>query len=193
MNNNKSDKDLIIEYLDGSNESLNILIRRYLQPIYNFVYTYIKDEEEAEDVVQEVFLKAWRNLKKFKKDKNFKTWIYKIAKNSSLDFLKKKKNITFSELNKNSYNNDVETFVDSIEDNDDLLPDEIYYKLELQKDIEEVLDEIPVIYGEVLNLYYINEFNFREISEILGVSINTVKSRYRRSLIILKEKIKNIT
>lgn len=192
MDDNKPDQDLIIEYLDGNNESLGILIKRYLQPIYNFVYTYIKDDEETEDVVQEIFLKVWKNLKKFKKDKNFKTWIYKIAKNTSLDFLKKRKNITFSELDKNYNDEDTESFIDSIEDND-LLPDEIYYRQELQNNMANILEEIPTIYKEVLNLYYIDGFNFREISDILNISINTVKSRYRRSLIILKEKIKNIT
>ena len=186
--NQSSDKELILEYLDGKNESLNVLIRRYLKPIYNFVYTYVRSEQESEDITQEVFLKVWKNIRKFKRDKNFKTWIYKIAKNTSIDFLKKKKNILFSDIDKEKENEDDLLFVETIAD-EECLPDEIYLKKELEINIQNILDEIPIKYKEIMELYYINEFNFREISEILNEPINTVKSKHRRGLFILKNKI----
>lgn len=90
-----TDEQLIKNYLKGDDNSLEILIRRYLKPIYFFVYGYTKDEQKAEDIAQEVFVKIWKNLKKFDKNKNFKTWIFTIAKNTALDYLKKKKSCRF--------------------------------------------------------------------------------------------------
>ena len=73
-----SDQKLIADYLGGDEKALEILIYRYLKPIYSFVYRYVGNEQEAEDITQEIFVKAWRNLKKFNQNKSFKTWIFTI-------------------------------------------------------------------------------------------------------------------
>ena len=90
------DKILIQQYLKGDEKSLEILIARYLKPIYSFVYKNVGNPSEAEDITQEVFIKIWKNIKKFDQNKNFKPWIFQIAKNTSIDFLRKKKSIPFS-------------------------------------------------------------------------------------------------
>jgi RNA polymerase sigma-70 factor (ECF subfamily) len=87
------DEKLVEAYLKGDKRALEILIKRYLKAIYNFAYKYV-GKEEAEDVTQEVFLKMWRNLKKFKKEKNFQSWLWTIARNTCFDFLRKKKKIS---------------------------------------------------------------------------------------------------
>lgn len=181
-----SDLELINKYLKGDRKSLEILIGKYLKSIYNFVYNYTSKEGDVEDIVQEIFLKVWKNIKKYKHDKVFKTWIFCIAKNTALDFLKKKKSITFSELDDRE--NEI-SFVESIEDLEEL-PDKIFDRKNLQKEIREVVNKMPAKYKEILSLYYYNEFNFREISEILNQPIDTVKSKHRRALIIMKGFIK---
>ncbi len=90
-----TDEQLIKNYLIGDNKALELLIKRYLTPIYNFVLRYVKNTSEAEDVTQEVFVKVWKNLKKFNDNYKFKSWLYTIAKNTSLDYLKKKKKNEF--------------------------------------------------------------------------------------------------
>jgi RNA polymerase sigma-70 factor (ECF subfamily) len=95
---NRSDQQLVINYLEGDEKSLEILFCRYLKPIYNFTYRYVGDKQNAEDITQEAFVKVWRNIKKFDQSKSFKTWLFFIAKNSCIDFLKKKKTIPFSEF-----------------------------------------------------------------------------------------------
>src|SRR5579864_3367577 len=90
------DHELVKQYLKGDEKSLEVLVAKYLNPIYRFVYSYVKDQQTAEDITQDVFLKVWKNAKKVDKNKNFKSWIYTIAKNTALDFLKKKKSIPFS-------------------------------------------------------------------------------------------------
>ncbi len=88
-----TDEQLVTNYLKGDEESLEILIKRYLRPIYSFTFRFVGDSEIVEDITQEVFVKVWRNLKKFDKNKKFKTWIFTIAKNACLDWQKKKKTL----------------------------------------------------------------------------------------------------
>jgi len=95
---NISDQILIRKYLQGDKKSLEVLILSYLKPIYNFAYRYVGSGQDAEDITQEVFVKVWRHLKRFDQNKSFKTWIFAIAKNTAIDFLKKKKTIPFSKF-----------------------------------------------------------------------------------------------
>lgn len=93
---NATDEQLIKQYLKGDENSLEILIKRYLKPIYSFVYRNIGNSEKAQDITQEVFIKAWKNLALFRTSKassgaGFKSWLFTIAQNSCIDYLKQKK------------------------------------------------------------------------------------------------------
>ncbi|MFH1909788.1 MAG: sigma-70 family RNA polymerase sigma factor [bacterium] len=179
---NKSDQQLIADYLQGDEKSLEVLIGRYLKPIYSFVYRYIGGGQDTEDITQEVFVKVWRNLKKFDRQKSFKTWIFSIAKNTAIDFLKKKKVIPFSDFDTEDGGNIIaDTFADMAKSSQ-----EIFERKETAQMLESAMAELSPKYRTVLSLRYNSDFNFREIAETLGEPINTVKSRYRRALIILK-------
>lgn len=174
--------NLIRRYFDGDEQSLEILIRHYLQPIYSFVYRYVGNVADVEDITQEVFVKMWRNLKKFDQQKSFKTWLFSIAKNAALDFLKKKQAMSFSIFeNEKGENTLFETLSDPAP-----LPDELFARRDLAKLVSAAMDKLSPPYRMVLFLRYNDHFNFWEIAESLGESINTVKSRHRRALIILK-------
>ncbi len=179
-----SDRQLISEYLKGDEKSLEVLIKRYLKQIYGFAYKYVKDSQNAEDITQEVFVKAWKNIRKFNRQKDFKPWIYAIARNASLDFLKKKKPVLFSDLENSK------DFADNIRDKS-LLQDKLSEQTDLNKVLMSEMDKLSVKYRLVLSMYYKDCFNFREISKILGESINTVKSRHRRGLILLRQFVSN--
>jgi len=179
-----SDKQLVSNYLKGDEKSLEILIKRYLNPIYSFIYYYINNQEEAEDITQEVFIKVWRNLKKFDQSKNFKTWIFSIAKNTCVDKTRKKqKEIPFSKFeNKNGKNTVLETIVDK-----SLLPNNILEKKETIKLLNSKIKKLSKKYRQVLILKHNEGLTFQEISNILKEPVNTIKSRYRRALLHLKE------
>ena len=95
---NYSDEQLVARYLRGDEKSLEFLIQQYLKPIYSFVYKYVGNPQEAEDITQEVFVRMWKYIKKFDQRKKFKTWIFSIAKNAAIDFLRKKKPYPFQNL-----------------------------------------------------------------------------------------------
>ena len=183
MNKNILDEQLVVNYLAGDEKSLELLIRRYLRQIYSFTYRYVGNGQDAKDVTQETFVKVWRNLKKFNQQKSFKTWIFAISKNTAFDYLKKKKTIPFSEFeNEEGKNAFIETFADPAH-----LPDKLLEKADMAKILTSVIEKLSPKYRMVLFLRYNDHFSFKEIAESLGESLNTVKSRHRRALIILKK------
>jgi RNA polymerase sigma-70 factor (ECF subfamily) len=191
-----ADEILIKKYLQGDEKSLEILIQRYLKPIYSFIYRFIGNEQDAEDVTQEVFVKAWRNFKKFDQEKNFKTWIFSIAKNTAIDFLKKKKTIPFSEFSSQGES----TFGGENAKGENMLtkkitdvaplPNELLENVEIAQKLASAINKLSPKYRMVLFLRYNDHFNFREIAEIFGESLNTIKSRHRRAILILKKMLK---
>jgi len=182
---NRLDEQLIFDYLKGDEESLELLVQKYLKTIYSFTYRYVGNRQDAEDVMQEVFVKVWRNLKKFDQQKSFKTWIFAIAKNTALDRLKKKKVIPFSYFeNERGENMITETLIDPSP-----LPDELLEKASMAQILTSAMEKLLPKYRMVLFLRYNDHFTFREIGESLGEPLHTVKGRHRRALILLKELI----
>jgi RNA polymerase sigma-70 factor, ECF subfamily len=180
---NRSDKQLIRHYLKGNEESLGLLIQRYLKLIYSFTYRYTGNAQDSEDATQETFVKVWRNLKKFDQNKKFKTWIFAIAKNTAIDFLKKKKAIPFSKVeNEKGENIITETLADPSP-----LPYELLEKAGMAQVLTSAMEKLSPKYRMVLFLRYNDHFNFREIAESLEEPLNTVKSRHRRALVMLKK------
>jgi len=200
----EGDIQLIASYFKGDGKSLELLIERYFRPIYAFIYQYVAGAAEAEDITQEVFVKVWKNIKKFnprrsyfgsrrkERQKSFRTWIFSIAKNASIDFLRKKKAIPFSEFSTLGQDNeeDGNEMVDNLADPAPL-PDEIFARKDLAGFINSLLQRLPLQYRTVLFLYYNLHFTFQEISDSLNESINTIKSRHRRALINLRKIISN--
>ncbi len=185
---NIGDEILIRKYLAGDEQSLELLIGQYLKPIYSFVSRYVGNSQEAEDITQEVFVRVWRNLKKFDQNKSFKTWIFSIAKNASLDFLKKKKAIPFSEFDTEEGGNRI---TDTLADPSPL-PLELLEKAGMAKILNVAMEKLSPKYRMVLFLRYNDHFNFREIAESLGESLNTITSRHRRALIVLRNLIQEV-
>lgn len=167
-----SDAELISGYFSGDEKALETLFRRYFRQIYAFIYKYAGGTKDAEDIAQETFLKVWRNLKKFDKTKSFKTWIFSIAKNTAIDFLRKKKDVLLSEA---------ETLTDPA-----LSPMKLSERTEKFRGLALAVGRLPQKYSEIISLRYDDGFSFTEIARFLGRKLNTVKSRHRRGILMLK-------
>lgn len=176
------DRKLVADFLGGREEALEVLIGQYLKSIYAFVYRLVGIREDAEEITQETFVKAWRNFKKFDQKRSFKTWLYKIARNTSIDFLRKKKIVPFSDFEKENGENYIEeNLIDPAP-----LPEEIFDRKNLADEIAAAIEKLPAKYGEVLILHYHDQFTFQEISEMLDEPADTVKTRHRRAIIALR-------
>src|SRR3989344_1965862 len=92
----KSDSQLISEYLEGNDRSLTVLADRHLPAVYNFAFSLTRDSQMAEDVAQESFIKAWKNIRRFMTTKNFQTWLFSITRNTAIDKLRQKREVAFS-------------------------------------------------------------------------------------------------
>lgn len=158
------------------------LMKEHLKPIYNFLFQIVRDSFVAEDLTQDSFVKAWRNMKSFDAKKSFKTWIFTIAKNTAYDYLRKKKSLPFSFFKKNEEESGLEEIKE-----EGILPDEILEKEDLAKELEEKLRKIPRKYRTILYLHYKEDFSLHEISEIVKKPYNTVKSLHSRALIRLRK------
>jgi len=155
--------------------------------VKRFVITAYDEENKqaAEDITQETFIKVWKKIKKYNPDKNFKTWLFTIARNTAIDWLRKKRNLVFS----NFENNEGENYLENELVDPNPLPDKILTQTEDQEFVEKLLQQLAPIYREVLILRYNNDLTFEEIAEILDKPLDTVKSQHRRALIILRKLI----
>ncbi len=179
----RTDEDLVAAYISGEEGAFSKLVERHLKTVYSFVIRFVGDAQEAEDIAQETFLKAWKSLKQYKVESSkFKTWILRIARNTAIDYLRKRKNIPFSEFEtEDGQNILVETVPDTAE-----LPDLLFAKLEDTATLSKAVAKLSPEAREVLLLHYTNGLTFLEIGEILGQPQNTVKSRHHRALLNLR-------
>jgi RNA polymerase sigma-70 factor, ECF subfamily len=176
------DKQLIENFLAGDDSAFEALVKKYLKPVYNFLYHFVSDREALDDITQETFIKAWKHIEKFDREKNFKVWIFSIAKNTAFDWLKKKKTIPFSTFTDDEGNNMLENIGD-----DSIFPEELLNRKDSAKILEEKLKKIPDIYRVILVMHYKEDFSLQEIAKILGKPYNTIKSQHQRGLMKLKK------
>jgi RNA polymerase sigma-70 factor (ECF subfamily) len=183
----ESDEEIILLYKNGDEEAFKELINRYTAPLYNFT-ARLSNKNDASDIVQETFIKVWKNIKRFDSKKaSFKTWIFTVAKNTTTDFLRKKKSLLFTDMEKDN-DEDINSFAENIPD-ESLLPDLVLQKLEDKQLLNKTLEKLRLGYREVLILHYQEDMTFEEIGEILNKPLNTVKSQHRRALIELRKLI----
>lgn len=181
-----SDLEIITLYKDGDKNAFKELVDRYTTSLYNFARHFV-DQTNAPDIVQETFIKAWKHLSRFDSTKaSFKTWLFTILKNTITDFLRKKKSIVFSDMEKEDDEGEIISFSETILD-EDTMPDEVLQKLEDKEFLRRTLDTLKPHDRQVLILHYQEDLTFEEISSILQKPLNTVKSINRRAIIALRK------
>ncbi len=171
----------------GKENDFDFVVKAYIKPIFNFVLRFV-GESEADDVTQEVFFKIWKNLEKFEgnaspENKAFKTWVFTIARNTSIDFLRKRRDIKFSALD--GEDGDFESKIEDLEP----LPDEVLSRKEIAKELEEAMKKIRPDFREIVILHNMEEMTFEEIGKVLERPMNTVKSQYRRALSAIRKEL----
>jgi len=181
-----SDEKLVEAFLSGDEESFALLVERHLSLVYKFTYRYLRNGDDANDVTQETFIKAWKYLRKFDTNKKFTTWILTIAKNTALDFIKRKKPVLFSKIEEGD--GDLDAFLAPYLEAPEL-PVDIIARDHIQASLEAALQDIAPSYRMVLSLRYNDHLKFREIAEMLREPIDTVKSKHRRGLALLRRSL----
>lgn len=166
---------------DGS--ALEELMKRYMRQIFNFSRQYARTSEDAEDIAQDTFYKVWKYIGHYSAGKQFRPWIFTIARNTALDYIKKKRASAFSDLDDTE--NDL-AFADTLEDPEPL-PSDIFEQSAVAAKLTEALKHIHPDHRVVLLLHYQDGMTFDEIASVVRKPMNTVKSWHRRALIRLRE------
>ena len=152
---------------DRKHFAFNLLARKYQEKVYYFIRRMVIDHDDADDVVQNVFIKVWNNLDSFREDSKFFTWLYRIAVNESLSFLKNKRLHSFLTLSSPEA-----LMIKS-------LNSESYFDgEEIQKRLRKAIMLLPKKQQLVFNMRYYDELSYEEMSEILGTSVGALKASY---------------
>jgi RNA polymerase sigma factor (sigma-70 family) len=168
-------------------------IKRERGRLLNFIRRNVPTDEDAEDILQDVFLQFISAFDEIEYLGKVSAWLIKTAKNKIIDRYRKKKPETFSDNVKNLNDYDEESEILSLEDIiPDLsgMPDEIYWQNLIWKEIEDALEEMPAEQKEVFVMNEFEDLSFREISEIKKVPVNTLLSRKRYAVLFLRKKLK---
>lgn len=181
---------LIAEALGGSQKAYRVLTEKHQVSVYHIIYKIVRDKETAHDLVQETFMKAFSSLAGYRSEYRFSTWLYKIAANASIDFLRKKK------INALSLDQKIETKDGSVGFE---VPDYSYHpgqdleRKETRFSIDEAIQALPDKYREVIIYRHKDDKSYDEIADLLDIPVGTVKARIFRARELLKKKLKSIT
>jgi RNA polymerase sigma-70 factor, ECF subfamily len=179
----RTDEELAKQCKDGDDDAFQELMQRYTRAIFSFARQYSKNSEDAEDIAQNSFFKAWKNIHQFKEGKSWKPWLFAIARNTALDYIRKKRTSAFSELD----GEDGDTpFADTLQDTEPLAH-EVFDQTRSATDVQAALEILHPDHRSVLMLHYHEELTFEEIADIMKKPMNTVKSWHRRALTKMRE------
>lgn len=166
-----TDELLVTKVLSGERDAFDMLIRKYQGIIYNYIFKITLNKEDTEDILQEVFIKAYKNLYRLENKERFYSWLFKIAVNTMNTSFKSKKQGTFVE----------ESEMLDIKCNVKDTPEE---RLQIKEENLELLKKLSVLNEEERNaivLKYVQGFSYKEVGEILGIKEETIKTKLHRA------------
>lgn len=184
-----ADDELIRLALEGDQRAYTSLVERYRGALYHIVIKMVRRPEEAEDLVQEAFIKAFGALKTYRFEYRFSTWLYKIAANCAIDFLRKRK-IEAMSLDRPVATADGEVHVELADWTYN--PEETLHKHRQRVSIAAAIEALPPKYKEVIVMRHSHDMPYFEIAKQLDVPVGTVKARIFRARELLKKELKGI-
>ncbi|MGD0339804.1 MAG: sigma-70 family RNA polymerase sigma factor [Bacteroidota bacterium] len=164
----QTDQQLLDEFLRGDERSFNELVHRYQGKVYWVARRMVIDHDEADDIVQEVFIKLYQSVKEFRGESSLYTWLYRVTVNASLNALRRKKvreYLSFGEA-RVQFESDIPR------------PDELYERTEQSAELEKAIASLPEKQRAVFVLRYYEEKSYEEISKLLKTSIGGLKANY---------------
>ena len=161
---------------ESKNYGFNLLVRKYQQKIYWHIRKMVIDHDDADDLVQETFVKVWKNIDSFRADAQVYTWIYRIATNECLNFLRKKRKKFFLPIV------DVESELNEKLDNSPYINGD-----EIQMKLQKALLKLPDKQRLVFNMKYFDDLKYEEIAAITGTSVGSLKANYHHAVKKIEE------
>ena len=177
-----SDPELVATAANGVEGSFEELVRRYQRPIAAYVYRVVGDYESSLDLTQEIFIKVYSSLSRYRSEFKFSTWIYKIAHNAAVDHLRRNAGRERS-LCQGLENDQYELPIESGK----LSPEQESERRERRLEIESVVHSLPLAYRELIVLRHSQDLTYEEIVEVTGLPLGTVKNRLFRAREMMRQ------
>lgn len=182
------DDVLVKEARGGSEKAYKKLVNKYQRALHFHILKMIKDQNRVEDLVQEVFLKAFDNLSSYNTNYAFSTWLYRIATNHTIDYLRKKKLQTLS-IDEPVKSRDGDMKMQLPDEN--ARTDRKIIRSQRQKMVQQAIDDLPDKYRDVIKLRHMQEKSYQEIADVLDLPLGTVKAHIFRAREMLYKAIKD--
>ncbi|HKO97949.1 MAG TPA: sigma-70 family RNA polymerase sigma factor [Pyrinomonadaceae bacterium] len=177
-----SDRELVASAIRGLDGGFEELVKRYQRPISAYVYRMVGDYESALDLTQEIFIKIYGSLSKYRPEFKFSTWIYKIAHNAAIDHLRRNSGRERSlQVGTESDNYDLPL------ESEGLSPEQQSERAERRAEIETVVRSLPTPYRELIFLRHSQDLTYEEIVEVTGLPLGTVKNRLFRAREMMRQ------
>lgn len=175
-----TDQEIIKKILKGQGDLYEEIISRYKNGVYSLCIRMVRNHEDAKDLAQEAFIKAYQNLDKYNPEYKFSTWIFRVASNLCVDYLRKAKKQTLPYEDKLSMPHDTASAED------------MYIHSDNKKVIEKAILDLPEEYRVLIILYHKEGLSYEEMSKVLNLPLSKVKNRLYRGRNKLKDKLKDI-
>ncbi len=187
----EADEDLVIvrKIQGGDVDAFDALILKYRERVYSVIYNLTSNREDASDLTQETFIKAFQSINRFKGKSSFFTWLYRIALNTSLTYLRKNKLRRFFSFEKMVDEDHTEGFIENMTADSD--SDKAALMSELQEKLNDAFQKLSVKHRTVITLFEIDGLSHKEIAEIVGASVGTVRSRLHYAKQFLQGELKD--
>jgi len=181
--NPEQEQEIIKKVLDGDANAFEEIVLANQKNVYNLALKMTKNEDDALDISQEAFVKAYRQLEAFRGDSKFSVWLYRLTYNLCIDFLRKKPKTQVVSIS--AYQQESGDFPDLELPDVRELPEDSVSRRELRKEIAEGINKLSQSHREIIIMREINDMSYTEIAETLGISEGTVKSRLARARLSL--------
>ena len=176
-----NDQLIVSQVVSGQKDLFRLLVRQHEKAVHGMGLSFFRNGEDASDFTQEVFIKAFRSLSRFEGRSRFSTWLYKIAYNTALNEVNRRKEYqSLAEEDENKLVNSNDT------------PERITLRNAAKKAVRDAIAELPERFRVCVDLFYFYDRSYQEIEAITGIPVNTIKSHVFRSKILLREKLENL-
>ncbi|HEY0430064.1 MAG TPA: sigma-70 family RNA polymerase sigma factor [Pyrinomonadaceae bacterium] len=177
-----TDVELIETAISGREDSFEELVRRYQRPITNYVYRMLSDYDASLDVTQEVFIKVYNSLARYSSDYKFSTWLYRIAHNAAIDYMRRH-SVNEQSIEAENADGSYQLQIESPRPT----PEQERERSEWRTEIESVVKCLPAVYRELIMLRHAQDLSYDEIAEITNLPLGTVKNRLFRAREMMRE------
>jgi len=188
-NNKQEDIELIRKVKNGDEKAFEAIVKKYKKSLHFTVFNIVRDEKVAEDITLDSFMRVFTNIQNYNETYSFSTWLFTIATNLAIDYTRSKKHIRFKTSDEDAHNAGI--YLDTLENKQIETPEATLINKNQRKLLEKLLKQIKPEQRKIIELRYFEELSYKEIADVLDISVSMVKTKLHRAKKQLQKVFKN--